>query len=62
MINERIQIIREAVRTDNYLCNTCARPKPRPSKEECWCRNKVVRKLYVFEECDAYRARADGDE
>lgn len=27
-----------------YLCDLCARAKPRSDSMECWCRNKVVRK------------------
>ena len=33
----------EWMRTMYYLCDLCARAKPR-SFGECWCRNKVVRK------------------
>ncbi len=34
----------EWMRTMYYLCDLCARAKPRSDSSECWCRNKVVRK------------------
>ena len=37
----------EWMRPMDYLCDRCARSKPR-SFGECWCRNKVVRKKTVF--------------
>lgn len=34
----------EWMRTMYYLCDLCARTKPRSGSMECWCKNKVVRK------------------
>lgn len=61
MINESMQRIHECITRRSYLCDKCKRSKPR-SKDECWCRNKVIEKKYDFEHCDFYEAKSVEDD